>query len=165
MTKWPRMETELQQRWLEAKKKVVTMVAEIRSWLEGTIVRVGAIVWYLPLNFGVSVNHFANSVIIVRLLNQCEGSSSRNQFCNFLKFTQEEDSTDMFVLFALIMGTIVYLHYCYLARFVVVHSLVRTCAAVMLGQIIAVCTLLISDRPIEIFKRAFGVAHNNNKNR
>lgn len=94
-----------------------------------------------------------------QLRDMCKGSSERNQFCNFVKFAQEEDSSDMFVIFALIVGTIVYLHYSYCARLTAVHGTIKIFALVLTGQIVVVCSMLVSHQPIEAFKHAFGIVH------
>ena len=94
-----------------------------------------------------------------QLLEKCEGSSDRNQYCNFVKFVQKEDSLDMFLIFTFIVGTVVYLQYNYLARLIVVHGSMKICASVLLGQIMVVCSMLVSHKPIKAFKRAFGIEH------
>ena len=94
-----------------------------------------------------------------QLLEKCEGSSDHNQYCNFVKFVKKEDSLDMFLIFTFMVGTVVYLHYSYLARLIVVHGSIKICALVLLGQIMVVCSMLVSHKPIKAFKHTFGIEH------
>ena len=100
-----------------------------------------------------------------QLVIKCKDSSDRNQFCNFVKFAQKGECSEMFLISAFIVGTIVYLHHTYMARLIVVYGFPKICSLVLMGQIIMVCSMLVSHQPMERFKQAFGVEHKNTKSK
>ncbi len=76
-----------------------------------------------------------------------------------IQFAQHDDSAGMFVVFFTLLGTAVYFSYSYFARQVFVRLCMKIFGLVMVGQILALSSLLISSRPLERFKKLFDIEH------